>query len=69
MQVWSLAQEDSLEEETTTHSSLLPGESHAQRNLVGSSPQGRKELDWSDLACIVKNKVAYKVWPYIHKIF
>ena len=24
---------------------LLPGESHGQRNLVGYSPWGRKELD------------------------
>ena len=39
-QVQSLDQEDPLEEEMATHSSILPGESHGQRNLVGYSPQG-----------------------------
>ena len=37
--------EDPLEEEMTTHSAFLPGESHGQRSLAGSSPWGRKELD------------------------
>ena len=32
--------EDPLEKGTATHSSILPGESHGQRNLVGYSPQG-----------------------------
>ena len=27
---------------------FLPGESHAQRNLVGYSPQGRKESDMTE---------------------
>ena len=27
---------------------FLPGKSHGQRNLVGYSPQGRKELDMTD---------------------
>ena len=40
--VQSLDQEDSLEKEMATHS--LPGESHGQRGLVSSSPQGCKEL-------------------------
>ena len=35
--VQSLDQEDSLEEEMATHSSLLPGESHGQASLAGSS--------------------------------
>ena len=34
-QVQSLGQEDPLEEEMATHSSILPGKSHGQRNLVG----------------------------------
>ena len=35
-----------LEEEVAIHSSVfLPGESHGQRNLAGSSPRGQKELD------------------------
>ena len=28
-----------------THSVSLPGESHGQRSLAGSSPWGHKELD------------------------
>ena len=33
-----------------THSSILPGESHGQRNLVGYSPWQRVGHDWSVLA-------------------
>jgi len=36
--VRSLGWEDPLEEEMATRSSVLPGESHEQRNLVGYSP-------------------------------
>ena len=32
-----------------THSSILAGESHRQRNLTGYSPQGRKELDMTEM--------------------
>ena len=38
-----LGGEDPLEEGVPTHSSILAGESHGQRNLVGYSPQGHKE--------------------------
>ena len=38
--VWSLGQEDPLEDGTATHTTIL-----GQRNLVGYSPQGHKELD------------------------
>ena len=34
MQVPSMGQEDPLEEEMATHSSILPGESHGQRSLA-----------------------------------
>ena len=27
---------------------LLPGKSHGQRSLVGYSPQGRKDSDWTE---------------------
>ena len=40
-----LGQDDPLEEEMATHSSILPGESHGQRTLAGYSPWGRKESD------------------------
>ena len=38
--VRSLGQEDRLEEEMATHSSILPGKSHGQRTLAGYSPSG-----------------------------
>ena len=36
-EIWiqSLGEEDSLEKGMTTHSSILPGESHGQKSLVG----------------------------------
>ena len=37
--------EDPPEKEMATHSILLPGEFHGQRNLVGYSPWGHKESD------------------------
>ena len=43
--VQSLGQED-LEKEMATHSSILPGESHGRRSLVG--PRGRKESDTTE---------------------
>ena len=48
-QVWSLGQEDALEDalEDTGYPTPVsfPGESHGERSLVGYRPQGRKELD------------------------
>ena len=41
--IQSLGQEDPLEEEMATHSSVLARESHGQRSLVGYSPWGRTE--------------------------
>ena len=38
MRVQSPGQEDPLEEEMATHSSVLAEESHGQRSLVGYSP-------------------------------
>ena len=45
IQVRSLGQEDPLEEGKATVSSILPGESHGERSLVGCSPWGHKESD------------------------
>ena len=39
----SLGQEEPLEKGMATHSSVLAGESHGQRSLVGYSPCGCKE--------------------------
>ena len=41
--IWSLSQEDPLEKETATHSSIFAGKSQEQRSLVGYSPWGHKE--------------------------
>ena len=41
-QVPSLGQEDTLEKEMTTHSSIFAGKSHRQRSLVGYSPCCKK---------------------------
>ena len=43
--IQSLGWEDPLEEEMATHSSILAGEFHGQRRLVGYSPWDHKELD------------------------
>ena len=48
MQVPSLGQEDPLEEEVSTHSSILEWETHGQRSLAGYNPWDRKELDMTE---------------------
>ena len=47
-QVQSLDQEDPLEEEMATHSVFLPGKFHGQKNFMGYSPRGCKELDTTE---------------------
>ena len=46
--VWFLDLEDPLEKRMTTHSSILPGESYAERSLAGYSPWGCKEQDMAE---------------------
>ena len=46
--VWPLGQEDPLEKEMATHSSILAWKFHGQRNLVGYSPWDRKESDTTE---------------------
>ena len=46
--VQSLDWEDALEEEMATHSCILAGKSHRQRNLEGHSPWGHKESDMTE---------------------
>ena len=46
--VWSLGQEDLLEKEMATHSSILARKSHGQRNLAGYSPWGYTESDMTE---------------------
>ena len=44
----SLGQEDPLEEEMATHSSILDWRIHGQRSLVSYSPQGLKESNMAE---------------------
>ena len=43
-QVQSVGQEDPLEKEVATHSSILAWEPHGQRSLAGYSPWGHKRV-------------------------
>ena len=47
-QVQYLGQEDLLEKEMATHSSILAWKFHGWRSLAGYSPWGRKELDTTE---------------------
>ena len=47
-QVQSLGQEDPLEEEMATHSSIFPWKFYGQRSLAGYSPWGHKESDTTE---------------------
>ena len=57
MQVWSLAEENPLEMEMTTHFSILAGKFHGQRSLAGYSPRigyssiGSQSWDWTGNKC------------------
>ena len=42
-------QEEPLEEGLAPHSSVLPGESHGQRSLVGDSPWSHKDSDTTEV--------------------
>ena len=49
MRIQCLHQEDPLEEGMKPTPIFLPGESHGQKTLVGSSPRDHKELDMTEL--------------------
>ena len=55
-QVQSLGQEDPLEEETATHSSILAWEIPWTESLVGYSPRGPNESDRTEHTCALKLK-------------
>ena len=46
--VQSLGREDPQMEGRATHSSILAGKSHGQKNLAGYSPWGHKESDMTE---------------------
>ena len=48
MQIWSLGQEDPLEEGMATHSGILPGEARGQRSLGVCGPWGHTESDTTE---------------------
>ena len=50
-QVPSLGQKDPLEKKWQPTLVFLPRESHGQRNLVGYTPWGHKELDTTEHTC------------------
>jgi len=47
--VRSLGQDDPLEKEMATHSSILAREFHGQRSLGGYSPWDHEELDMTEV--------------------
>ena len=52
--VWSLSQEEPLEQGVATHSRFLPGKSHGQRSLAGHSPGGcRVRHAWATNTCFI----------------
>ena len=51
MWVQFMGQEDSLEKEMATRSSILARRTHGQRSLVGCSPWGCEEWDNTEYAC------------------
>ena len=59
--VWSLGREDPLEGVMATHSSILAGESHRQRSLVGYSVEGHKEPDMTE---VTEPHVQFSYWPH-----
>ena len=64
--VQSLGQEDPLEEEMVTHSSILAWEMHGQKSLVGYSPWGLRESITSSGACGFQNFGGLRLQPFFH---
>ena len=58
MRVPSLGWEDPLEEGMAAHSSVLAGESHGQRSLVGYSLWGPTELDMTEETQSTRSQVS-----------
>ena len=61
--IQSLGQEDSPEKGKATHSSILPGEFHGQRNLMGYSPWGYKESDTTEQFKLLPLQVPSRSFP------
>ena len=65
----SLSQEDHLEEEMTTLSIFLPGESHGQRSLVVYSPWGHKESDMTEYMRKLNSCSKNSMIIYLYRIY
>ena len=59
--VQSLGWKDTLEKGMVTHSSILTGESHGQKSLMGYSPWGHKESDTTEWLTYPKNKTIISI--------
>ena len=57
-----LDQEDALEKEMKTHSSILPGEFLGQRSLAGYRPQGCRESDTTEQLTLQKQSLYKKIF-------
>ena len=69
-QVRSLGQEDPLEEEMVTHSSILAWKKvHEQKKLMGCSPKGRKESDTTEWLSTHTHSSRQQVELWKHKDF
>ena len=62
-QVSSLVREDPLEEAMATHSSVLSGEFHGQRSLVGCGLWGHKESDVTEQLTLSTFKLNFQSVP------
>ena len=58
-QIWSLGQEDPLEKEMVTHSSIFAWEIPWTESLVGYSLQGHKRVTLSNQTTITTNENCY----------
>ena len=58
----NLCLEDPLEKGIATHSSILAGEFHEQKLLVGYSPQGRKEWDMTKRLTLWLSEILSACW-------
>ena len=65
--VWSLDWEDPLEKEMATHSCILTGKSHGQKNLAGYSPWDQKESDMTE-QLNNNNNTIFECCERIHEI-
>ena len=61
--VQSLGWEDSLEKEKATHSSIVVGKFHGQRNLAVNTPWSCKELDMTEKLTL---SLSYLYYNYIY---